>query len=297
MRFWKIAILSLFLCSAARADFLTGVLDAAVVMSGKASPEKSIQSRSSSPLEAGAGLAAAGALSAGGIAGYNMAMTRYQANAVLNTASMLAIVAMSSNGGEGKDMSLDESGLPNEICNVDMNANKNGVVRIVFGADCRTADGKAVRMKAVQKIVQEISGQRATCSENMCRIDMTKPARSTTQESEKNEAPAVDDEPKLEKRYAIELLNESAKLAIMAQAGNAGEGVDTRYAEVFDNEKVLPCKADLFSNKKGVVTLTLGKECSSSVLPKDVILQIEQLGGGRVYCEQNICQIDYSQVK
>ena len=46
-------------------------------------------------------LAIIGVLSIGGIAGYTMAMNRFQANEVLNAASMAAILGMSANGGTG----------------------------------------------------------------------------------------------------------------------------------------------------------------------------------------------------
>ena len=46
-------------------------------------------------------LAIIGVLSVGGIAGYTMAMNKYKANEILNTASMLAVLAKSSNGGQG----------------------------------------------------------------------------------------------------------------------------------------------------------------------------------------------------
>ena len=48
-------------------------------------------------------LAIIGVLSVGGIAGYTMAMRKYKANEILNTASMLAVLAKSSNGGAGLD--------------------------------------------------------------------------------------------------------------------------------------------------------------------------------------------------
>ena len=46
-------------------------------------------------------LAIIGVLSIGGIAGYTMAMNRYKANELLNAASMLNVVAMSQDGGNG----------------------------------------------------------------------------------------------------------------------------------------------------------------------------------------------------
>src|SRR5574344_1116878 len=46
-------------------------------------------------------LAIIGVLSVGGIAGYTMAMNKYKANEILNSASQLVIAARSANAGEG----------------------------------------------------------------------------------------------------------------------------------------------------------------------------------------------------
>ena len=60
-------------------------------------------------------LAIIGVLSVGGIAGYTMAMRKYKANEILNTASMLAVLAKSSNGGaglaSGANLTLENAGL------------------------------------------------------------------------------------------------------------------------------------------------------------------------------------------
>ena len=169
MKFFVKLMAFLCLASVAKADVLWSLTDIVILGSGAVAPEKAVKS-DVSPTEAGAGLAAAGALSVGGIAGYNMAMIRYQANEVLNTAAMLAIVAMSADGGQGKNMTLAESELPNEICNIDMEADKNGNVKITFGSDCKTKKGEAVHMKAVQNMLQEVAGDRASCADNECFI-------------------------------------------------------------------------------------------------------------------------------
>ena len=96
--------------------------------------------------------------------------------------------------------------------------------------------------------------------------------------------------------YAVDLLNESAKLSILAQAGNSGAGKEVAFAEM-DSQKVLPCGSDLYATKEGVVTLSLGKKCDSSVSPLDVRREVEKLGLEKVYCEKNICQIDYNRRK
>ena len=46
-------------------------------------------------------LAIIGVLSIGGIAGYTLAMNRYRANELLDTAAKVAVVAMTKNGGIG----------------------------------------------------------------------------------------------------------------------------------------------------------------------------------------------------
>ena len=88
------------------------------------------------------------------------------------------------------------------------------------------------------------------------------------------------------------LLDEAAKLSVLAQASNSGLGKDLSYAESDLNEK-LPCGADLFATKDGVATLTLGKTCDQNISPVDVRRQVEKLGADKIYCEKNICQIDF----
>ena len=174
MKFFVKLMAFLCLASVAKADVLWSLTDIVILGSGAVAPEKAVKS-DVSPTEAGAGLAAAGALSVGGIAGYNMAMIRYQANEVLNTAAMLAIMAMSADGGMGKETTLTESELPNDICNVDMISDENGKVKITFGDDCKTKKGEAVHMKAVREQVENLSGNRVvSCSESECIIDFTK---------------------------------------------------------------------------------------------------------------------------
>ena len=56
-------------------------------------------------------LAIIGVLSVGGIYGYTVAMRKYKANEIIQTASMLATMAQSGNAGEGKTMLLSKSGL------------------------------------------------------------------------------------------------------------------------------------------------------------------------------------------
>ena len=174
MKFYACLAAVLSVAGVAQADIMWRLADVAIVATGAIPPEKVVKSNAS-PVEASSGLAAAGVMAVGGVAGYNMAMTRYQANEVLNTASMLAIVAMSADGGRGKKTTLAESGLPSEICNVDMAADENGKVKITFGSDCTTKKGEAVHMKAVREQVEKLSGGRVISStDNECVIDFMK---------------------------------------------------------------------------------------------------------------------------
>ena len=52
-----------------------------------------------------------GVLSVGGISGYTVAMRKYKANEIIQTASMLATIAQSANAGAGDCVTLGESGL------------------------------------------------------------------------------------------------------------------------------------------------------------------------------------------
>jgi len=173
MKFYACLAAILSVTGVARADVMWRLADMAIIGTGAVPPEKIVKSNAS-PMDAGSGLAAAGVMAVGGVAGYNMAMTRYQANEVLNTAAMLAIMAMSADGGQGKDMTLAESELPNEICNVDMEADKNGNVKITFGSDCKTEKGEAVHMKAVREQVEKLLGNKGTCTGNVCVVDFTR---------------------------------------------------------------------------------------------------------------------------
>jgi len=68
-------------------------------------------------------LAIIGVLSVGGIAGYTMAMNKYRANEILNTASMMVVLAKSANGGTGATINgVANAGLTNPYGSVDLNA-------------------------------------------------------------------------------------------------------------------------------------------------------------------------------
>ena len=57
-------------------------------------------------------LAIIGVLSVAGIAGYTMAMNKYRANEVAQSASMLLILAQTRNHGDGDCLRLTDSNLP-----------------------------------------------------------------------------------------------------------------------------------------------------------------------------------------
>ena len=66
-------------------------------------------------------LAVIGVLSVAGIYGYRLAMRRHRANEILKTASMLAVIAQSANSGEGGNIRLSTSNLPQNPGGVDVN--------------------------------------------------------------------------------------------------------------------------------------------------------------------------------
>ena len=81
-------------------------------------------------------LAIIGVLSVGGIAGYTMAMNKYRANEILNTASMLSMLSRSANGGMGGNFdTLANAGLEKPYGSVDMKSTDNGATITVSGAD------------------------------------------------------------------------------------------------------------------------------------------------------------------
>jgi len=108
-------------------------------------------------------------LSTAGQAGHDAAMTRYQANEIMQTAAMLMILSQTGNGGKGKELTLAESGEKiKDVCNVDMWATKEGVVTITFGETCVTPKGDTVDMPAVMEQVQKVGKERISCKEKRC---------------------------------------------------------------------------------------------------------------------------------
>ena len=117
-------------------------------------------------------LAIIGVLSIGGIAGYTLAMNRYRANEILNTASMVAIQAMTANGGAGDTLDLSANNAPNRpaciAADTDIQSTANGIVTI-------TVDGQ--NCAAVADLVEEIAGGKLVaghvdCTAG-CQLDMS----------------------------------------------------------------------------------------------------------------------------
>ena len=85
-------------------------------------------------------LAIIGVLSIGGIAGYTMAMNRYRANEIIDTASKVAIVAMTANAGAGGDADISDLGnnitIPCIAADADIASDATGVVSINLEETC-----------------------------------------------------------------------------------------------------------------------------------------------------------------
>ena len=79
-------------------------------------------------------LAIIGVLSIGGIAGYTLAMNRYRANEILDTAAKLAVVSMSANS---KSANLSDLGIDSLAGGTLVNANDGTVTITVASNDVR----------------------------------------------------------------------------------------------------------------------------------------------------------------
>ena len=94
-------------------------------------------------------LAIIGVLSVAGIAGYTMAMDKYRANEILNTASMMTMIAKSANGGVGGNVaSLDAAGLQAPYSGIGMvatyyAANGNVSIKVTGASDSVMKAAKA----------------------------------------------------------------------------------------------------------------------------------------------------------
>jgi len=159
MKFWKVAVLSLLFCSAAQADFLTGLLDVAMT---KANHEKMVQKQADELVER--------ALK---VRDESEAAARPYANELLDEAAKLSILAQSSNGGMGKDLSYAESGLNKKLpCEADLYATKEGVVTLTLNKKCNNpnTNGPTISLWDVQRNI-EYSGENVYCEHNICQID------------------------------------------------------------------------------------------------------------------------------
>ena len=98
-------------------------------------------------------LAIIGVLSVGGIYGYTVAMNKYKANEIVQTASMLKIMAESENAGAGDVAQLSDL----------TDANISGLVDM-----CSTAD-KTVKIQVSDgdlcDIIEQIDSTLTTCGE------------------------------------------------------------------------------------------------------------------------------------
>ena len=114
-------------------------------------------------------LAIIGVLSIGGIAGYTMAMNRYRANELLDTAAKVAVVAMTKNGGVGASANINELGLsyssvPCLTNDADITSDAKGKVTIkASGCDQAVADA----IKSIGGTGKVSTG----CSNTSCVID------------------------------------------------------------------------------------------------------------------------------
>ena len=112
-------------------------------------------------------LAIIGVLSIGGIAGYTMAMNRYRANEILDAASKVAIIAMTGNGGVGKEIKntevANEVGIGTLPCDAKLDSTADGVVTATL-TGCND----------VITVMKSIAGSKATnCTDTACKLDFS----------------------------------------------------------------------------------------------------------------------------
>ena len=108
-------------------------------------------------------LAIIGVLSIGGIAGYTLAMNRYRANEILNTASIVAIEAIARNGTN--DLTNADLGIPNPAGTTGISSTSQGVVEITFDS---------VGAGTIAGLVGDLSGGRnGDNAQNKCTSNVT----------------------------------------------------------------------------------------------------------------------------
>ena len=102
-------------------------------------------------------LAIIGVLSIGGIAGYTLAMNRYRANEIMDTAAKLAIVSMSKTGAT-KTATLADLGMES-VPGATLGSAEDGVVSF-------TVDSSDVR-----NLINDMAGSRVNVSGNTATFD------------------------------------------------------------------------------------------------------------------------------
>lgn len=102
-------------------------------------------------------LAIIGVLSIGGIAGYSMAMNRYRANEIIDTAAKVSVIAMSSNDCLSDDYGcayMDDVTQSQNVAGVsDMVGHRNGLVAIDQFHNISEGTYKALQSIAGNKFV------------------------------------------------------------------------------------------------------------------------------------------------
>ena len=120
-------------------------------------------------------LAIIGVLSIGGIAGYTMAMNRYKANELLSAASMLNVVALSQNQGNGVETgsySTLVAAAPAQIAGVnvtDITVTGRNTVQVNTGEDA-----------ICDAMVNIAGGERVSCNGATATIDFEAGAGAAT---------------------------------------------------------------------------------------------------------------------
>lgn len=116
-------------------------------------------------------LAIIGVLSIGGIAGYTLAMNRYRANEILNTASIVAIEAIARGGAQA--LTNANLGIQNPTGTSGISSTSAGVVTITFDT---------VGQGAIAGLVGDLSGRRVvgecTKESESCQLNMRNDVRS-----------------------------------------------------------------------------------------------------------------------
>lgn len=109
-------------------------------------------------------LAIIGVLSIGGIAGYTMAMNRYRANEIIDTASKTAIIAMTSNAGVGGDANISNLGsnikVPCIKADGDIESDRYGKVTINVDEACT----------GVADVIKTLASSKGGCDGNTCTL-------------------------------------------------------------------------------------------------------------------------------